>query len=111
MDLMEVLGQKSAVLKKLKERNSEFEEQSESLQMEASGRVEALLEVKTLREDNDKQADLIYQNCQQMSELETKTVELNTDNRSGQHCNSIPLCCIIFKIIDLLGRQINLWNC
>ena len=80
---MEARGQKSAVLKKLKERKSELayvQNEFILLELKLKERSESL---ETLQEANDKQADMIYQNSQQMAELETKTVELSTDNRSG----------------------------
>ena len=80
---MEARGQKSAVLKKLKERKSELayvQNEFILLELKLKERSESL---ETLQEANDKQADVIYQNSQQMAELETKIVELNTDNRSG----------------------------
>ena len=76
---MEARGQKSAVLKKLKERKSEFEAVQREQFFKLKEQSESL---ETLQEANDKQADVIYQNSQQMAELETKIVELNTDNRS-----------------------------
>ena len=80
---MEARGQKSAVLKKLKERKSELayvQNEFILLELKLKERSESL---ETLQEANDKQADVIYQNSQQMAKLETKIVELNTDNRSG----------------------------
>ena len=80
---MEARGQKSAVLKKLKERKSEFEAVQREQFFKLKEQSESL---ETLQEANDKQTARIirinYQNSQQMAELETKIVELNTDNRS-----------------------------
>ena len=80
---MEARGQKSAVLKKLKEQKSELEAVQKELILREMKLKEQSESLQTLQEANDKQADLSYQNSQQMAELETKTVELSTDNRSG----------------------------
>ena len=80
---MEARGQKSAVLKKLKERKSELayvQNEFILLELKLKERSESL---ETLQDANDKQVDVIYQNSQQMAELETKIVELSSTNRSG----------------------------